>query len=103
MFKACIVYEWKLCEFNRCDDDFIQLPETQKPSIVNKWADKGLTLADIFRHFWNDEVMELVKKETNRYHQFKFGRVKCYNKKNASVLGIFLLSGYTPGPNRRLF
>ncbi|KAK4299709.1 hypothetical protein Pmani_028025 [Petrolisthes manimaculis] len=99
------VYEWKRCEFESCDNgESMKLPETHKPSIVNKWADEGLTPADIFKHFWNKEVMELVKRETNRYHQVKFGReLNVTIEELYQVLGIFLLSGYTPVPNRRLF
>lgn len=48
--RSKLVYEWKRCEFESCDnDDSIPLPETHKPSIVNKWADEGLTPADIFK------------------------------------------------------
>lgn len=59
---------------------------------------------DIFKHFWNSELMELIQRETNRYHHVKFGKELSVTEEELyQVLGIFLLSGYNQVPNRRLF
>lgn len=77
--------------------------ETHNPSVLNKWADEGLTPADIFKVFWDDEIMEIIRTETNRYHHVKCGKeLDVTVKELYQVLGILLLSGYNTVPNRRL-
>lgn len=65
------------------------------PSILNRWADEGLTPYYVFTNIWNEETMELMKVETNWYHKVTFGKELhvTVNELN-QVLGIFLLSGY---------
>lgn len=78
--------------------------ETHKPFVFHKWADEGLTPVDIFKVFWNDDIMEIMTTETNRYHHVKFGKqLNVTVEELFQVLGVLLLSGYNTVPNRRVF
>ena len=63
-----------------------------------------MTPVDILNVFWNDELMEMIMRETNHYHHVKFGKeLNVTSEELYQVLGILLLSGYNTVPNRRLF
>ncbi|XP_045134429.1 piggyBac transposable element-derived protein 3-like [Portunus trituberculatus] len=105
--KSKPVYEWK--QYNLDHNTYVERRKLDNksqhiPSIVNRWADEGLTPYDIFTNMWNEEIMKLIKVETNRYHQVTFGKeLHVTVNELYQVLGIFLLSGYNKVPNRRLF
>lgn len=42
--------------------------------MLNSWSDEGLTPVDVFKVFWDEEIMEMIREETNRYHQVTFGK-----------------------------
>ncbi|KAK4328232.1 hypothetical protein Pmani_001351 [Petrolisthes manimaculis] len=97
-------HEWKKCVLEQSSNGKQSSVDDHRPFILHKWADEGLTPIDIFKYMWNDEVMELMREETNRYHQQKFGKELFVTVNELyQVLGIFLLSGYNKVPNRRLF
>ena len=97
-------YDWKKCELEQSSSGRQASEEEHRPKILNKWADEGLTPIDIFKYMWNEEIMELIKEETNRYCQQKFGReLNVTVDELYQVLGILLLSGYNKVPNRRMF
>ncbi|KAK4293780.1 hypothetical protein Pmani_033547 [Petrolisthes manimaculis] len=68
------IHEWKKCVLEQSNNENQSLVDDHQPTILYKWADEGLTPIDIFKYMWNDEVMELMREETNRYHQQKFGK-----------------------------
>lgn len=72
--------------------------------FLGTWADEGIIPYDIFTRFWNDEIMEIIAEETDRYHHAKFGKEHNVTIDELyQVFGIFVLSGYNKVPNRRLF
>lgn len=97
-------YTWKKCTTEECNDIELSWKNTHHPSVLKKWSDEGMTPVDIFNVFWNDEIMEMIRRETNRYHHVRFGKeLHVTTEELYQVLGILLLSGYNSVPNRRLF
>ncbi|KAK4288691.1 hypothetical protein Pmani_038291 [Petrolisthes manimaculis] len=97
-------HEWKKCVLEQSSNGKQSSVDDHRPFILHKWADEGLTPIDIFQYMWKDEVMELMREQTNRYHQQKFGKELFVTVNELyQVLGIFLLSGYNKVPNRWLF
>ena len=87
-------YSWNKCKFQGNTDAETE-PEPHRPFILHQWANEGLAPIDIFRILWNDELMELIKTETNRYHHIRFGKeLNVTVEELYKALGIFLLSGY---------
>ncbi|KAK4314976.1 hypothetical protein Pmani_013759 [Petrolisthes manimaculis] len=97
-------YTWEECETEQCDGTAFSGQQVHKPSVLNSWSDEGLTPVDVFKVFWDEEIMGMIREETNRYHQVKFGKeLSVRFDELHQVFGIFLLSGYNSVPNRRLF
>lgn len=97
-------YRWEKYNTKDCNGTVVSVQETHNPSVLNRWSDEGLTPVDIFKVFWDDAMMEVIRTETNRYHQVKFGKdLSVRVEELYQVFGIFLLSGYNTVPNRRLF
>ncbi|XP_066969115.1 piggyBac transposable element-derived protein 3-like [Macrobrachium rosenbergii] len=102
--KRAKQHEWKKCGLAQPISRRESSEEDHRPAILHKWADEGFTPIDIFQFMWNDEVMELMREETNRYQQQKFGKELCVTVNELyQVLGILLLSGYNKVPSRRMF
>ena len=40
--------------------------QADQPSVLNSWSDEGLTPVDVFKVFWDNEIMEMTREETNR-------------------------------------
>ncbi|KAK3887629.1 hypothetical protein Pcinc_008333 [Petrolisthes cinctipes] len=72
--KKCLkkTHEWTKCVLEQTSNGKQSSVDDHRTFILHKWADEGLTPIDIFKYMWNDEVMELMREETNRYHQQKF-------------------------------
>ena len=50
---------------------------------------------DVFKLFWNDDIVDLIVLETNNYHQQKLGTELHVTKEEIYlVFGILILSGY---------
>ena len=59
---------------------------------------------DVFNYLWNDEIIDHIVIETNRYHSSKFGKQHSVtNHEIRQFFGIMILSGYVTVPNRRQF
>ena len=72
--------------------------------MVNEWKQEKSNPIDVFKLFWNDDIVDLIVLETNKYHQQKFGTELHVTKEEIYlVFGILILSGYVTVPNRRLF
>ena len=59
---------------------------------------------DVFNYLWNDEIIDHIVIETNRYHSSKFGKqLSVTNHEIRQFFGIMILSGYVTMPHRRQF
>ena len=82
----------------------ISRAKSHSPTILKEWEREKISPHAIFRYMWNDEIIELIVRETNRNHAAKFGRqLDVTNSEILQVLGILLLSGYLSVSNRRMF
>lgn len=43
-------------------------PVAHNPDILKKKADEDLSPVYLFRVFWDDEIMEVIRSNTNMYH-----------------------------------
>ena len=65
------------------------------PAVVNEWKQEKSNPIDVFKLFWNDDIVDLIVLETNNYHQQKFGTELHVTKEEIYlVFGILILSGY---------
>jgi len=58
------MYEWKKCNLDwntHVERRKLDHKSQHIPSILNRWADEGLTPYVIFTNMWNEEIMELMK------------------------------------------
>lgn len=95
-------YSWKKGNFASATESE---PEVQHmPHILKLWDKENSAPIDVFNYFWNEEIIDLIVKQTNAYHQLKFGRVlNVTSTEIRQLFGILILSGYTTVPNRRLY
>lgn len=99
------MYVWE--KYNIEDSSSVQIdspPEVHNPSVLDMWSHDGLTPVDVFKVFWDLNLMATIARETNRYHYMKFGKkLSVTIEELYQVLGIFLLSGYRRVPDTRLY
>lgn len=75
--------------------------QDHRTAIFDKWADEGFMSIDFFQFMYNDKIMEILRKKSNRNHKNGKEFLVTVSKKY-QVLGI-PLSGYYKVPNRQMF
>ncbi|KAH8038458.1 hypothetical protein HPB51_001631 [Rhipicephalus microplus] len=77
-----------------------KLPQSEW--LAEEQDESFLTPADAFEKFFDDDVIALLVKETNRYADRKNRSLGVTEEKMKCVIGVLLLSGYVPVLRRRM-
>lgn len=86
-------YVWERKEFEKTN--VISDSILHSPYVLQNWSNEKLEPIDIFKEFWNFQIMERIRLETNHYHYLRCERELGVSIEELyKVFGILLLSGY---------